>query len=173
MHKIVPILAMATVWSPLVQAQEVGTDVKAAQQEPAPAPLSPPASGPPAPAPAPPVSPAYPAALLAQPAAVAPPPPPPSKIPYVAGMPIPQGYRLEQTRRPGVYVTGIALLGSTWLVSTLAATIELEYGNEGIWPLYIPVIGPFVAIATTDTRSPTGAYMLALDGWHRVRVSRC
>jgi len=79
-------------------------------------------------------------------------------------MTIPEGYMVKTERRPGLYITGAALLGSTYIISTLSATIAMEEGDPGIWPLYIPVVGPFITLATMDNRTPTSAYFLVLDG---------
>ncbi|TKC97936.1 hypothetical protein [Polyangium fumosum] len=97
------------------------------------------------------------------------PPPPifgPSRLPYKEGDPIPPGYGIETRPRYGMATAGIATFAPLYGMSVLfAATFA---GNEGVaagyyTPLFIPVIGPFVAMGTSDAES-VGIFMLMLDG---------
>ena len=97
------------------------------------------------------------------------PPPPifgPSRLPYKEGDPIPSGYGIETRPRYTMATAGIATFAPLYGMSVLfAATFA---GNEGVasgyyTPLFIPVIGPFVSIGTSDAES-LGVFMLMLDG---------
>lgn len=97
------------------------------------------------------------------------PPPPifgPSRLPYKEGDPIPPGYGIETRPRYKMATAGIATFAPLYGMSVLFAGTFA--GNEGIasgyyTPLFIPVIGPFVAIGTSDAES-IGVFMLMLDG---------
>ncbi len=92
-------------------------------------------------------------------------------IPYREGLPIPEGYHVEQSPRYALVASGAALTSSLWAISTVTAIVlDKEKAQDGdpnfddmYWPMFIPVAGPFAAIATADS-SGTGAAILALDG---------
>ncbi|MDC0747636.1 hypothetical protein [Polyangium mundeleinium] len=97
------------------------------------------------------------------------PPPPifgPSRLPYKEGDPIPLGYGIETRPRYKMATAGIATFAPLYGMSVLFAGSFA--GNEGVasgyyTPLFIPVIGPFVAIGSSDAES-IGIFMLMLDG---------
>jgi hypothetical protein len=122
----------------------------------------------------------------------APPPPgygpayaPAPEAPYVIedwepGDPVPDGYREDSRIRKGLVIGGAATMGGAWLITCVVAGVgqsieavddELEEGtgyddgvSESDWAvLYIPVAGPFVAIATLDA-SGGGLAPLIVDG---------
>lgn len=92
-------------------------------------------------------------------------------LPYQDGSRVPNGYRLRSSPRYGLLAGGIAMTSALWTISTIAAVVlDEEATSEGdpnfddmYWPMFIPVVGPFVAIKTSDA-SGTGAAILALDG---------
>lgn len=92
-------------------------------------------------------------------------------LPYQEGSAIPNGYRLRGSPRYGLVGGGIALTSALWTISTAAAIVlDEEDSPDGdpnfddmYWPMFIPVVGPFIAIKTADA-SGTGAAILALDG---------
>ncbi len=96
-------------------------------------------------------------------------PPPifgPSRLPYAEGDPVPPGYVIETRPRYKLATAGIATFAPFYGLSVLFAGSFA--GNEGPsagWytPLFIPVIGPFVAIGASDAES-AGTFMLMLDG---------
>lgn len=93
------------------------------------------------------------------------------------GDPIPEGYRQDTQSRGGLVKGGAATLfsvyGLTAVVGSflvLAEDIDTEDGvddngvdPEDYYPLFIPVAGPFVTIATADTGRAASA-VLVVDG---------
>ena len=99
-------------------------------------------------------------------------PPPvdaPRTIPYDEGGAIPPGYTLREKARIGLVIGGSVALGVLYLTSlmiyALADAISCidGCGDNDLWPLSIPVIGPFVAIGTTNAER-AGVSFLVLDG---------
>ncbi len=91
-------------------------------------------------------------------------PPPPSIIPYEEGDPIPSGYHLESKARMNLVGTGIGLFVPFYAISTLSAAIaEGPYDNPNYWPMYIPTIGPLIAISTAKPDNNFETFMLGLD----------
>jgi hypothetical protein len=90
-------------------------------------------------------------------------------------VPVPAGYTMVDTVNSRLLVSGITLLATGWLLSLLAAGIgssgEAEEADDaadgvtaGDWmPLYLPAVGPFIAIGTLDP-SPAGTGLLLADG---------
>jgi len=96
-------------------------------------------------------------------------PPPflgPARLPYTEGDPIPPGYGIQTRPRKKLVVAGLSTFVPLYAMSLLfAATFA---GNEGIkstefTPLFIPAIGPFVTIATSDAEG-FGIMTLLADG---------
>ncbi|MDI1446973.1 hypothetical protein [Polyangium sp. 6x1] len=90
----------------------------------------------------------------------------PSRLPYKEGDPIPPGYGIETRPRYKMATAGLATFAPLYGMSVLFAGSFA--GSEGVvsgyyTPLFIPVIGPFVAISTSDAES-FGVFMLMLDG---------
>lgn len=93
------------------------------------------------------------------------------------GEPIPEGYRQDTQSRSGLVKGGAATLfsvyGLTAVVGSflvLAEDIDTEDGvddngvdPEDYYPLFIPVAGPFVTIATADT-GRAGSAVLIVNG---------
>jgi len=78
---------------------------------------------------------------------------------------IPYGYHPETRMRMGLMITGAAVLGGFYLYSGLIASAASDVSDSGstdLTALYLPVLGPFVAMAQTE--SATGRYLLAIDG---------
>ena len=113
---------------------------------------------------------------------VPPPPPPPPRpaAPRVVydwdpDVPAPEGYELVSNVNGRMLGAGIALLGASWLLSSMVALVaqraEEEDGHDDAgdttapdWtPLYVPIAGPFVAIGTLDP-SAGGMGLLLADG---------
>jgi hypothetical protein len=93
------------------------------------------------------------------------------KIPFREGTSVPRGFRLDSSPRVALVATGASVSGALWLISTVTAIgLDKQAPVDGdpnfddmYWPMFIPVIGPFIAIGTADS-SGTGAGILALDG---------
>ena len=106
------------------------------------------------------------------PVAMPPAPPPaagPRTIPFEEGGPVPQGYTLREKPRVGLVVGGAVALGVLYLTSLFVYVIADAIscidgcGDNDLWPLAVPVVGPFVAIGTTDAER-AGLSFLILDG---------
>jgi hypothetical protein len=93
------------------------------------------------------------------------------KIPFREGTSVPPGYRLDSSPRAALVATGASVSGALWVISTVTAIgLDQKSAVDGdpnfddmYWPMFIPVIGPFITIGTADS-SGTGAGILALDG---------
>lgn len=95
------------------------------------------------------------------------------------GDPIPPGYREDTRVRKGLVIGGAVTLGALWVVSVLTAGIAVSIeeaendlngglnpdsvGPEDYYPLFIPAVGPFITIATTES-SGAGTAFLIIDG---------
>jgi hypothetical protein len=90
--------------------------------------------------------------------------PPPRKIPYEDGDPIPPGYVLETSIKQGLVIAGATTLGPLWITSMIGGAIAIDnHSGSEFWPLFIPAVGPFIAIGTHDA-SATSGLLLAIDG---------
>jgi len=129
---------------------------------------------PPVAAPARPKPPAHPAGPPVPPLATG-----PDELEWVEGAAIPPGYEPDTRVRKGLLIGGLVTFGVAWLGSAAAATyfIEQDRYNERTFqvgddsgeeypaaaPLYVPVIGPFIAIGTMDPDKRITAALVA-DG---------
>lgn len=73
----------------------------------------------------------------------------PRRIPSDGGAP-PPGYQLDSEPRSGLWITGAALAGGVYLATFLVAGTAVSEGEEDLAPLFIPVVGPWVAVRTSD-----------------------
>jgi hypothetical protein len=95
----------------------------------------------------------------------------PRELEYQEGQPIPPGYQLRPAVRKSMVVTGLALFGGLWAASTvLGASLDSSssrtcaFGPSGpvscktddYRPMYIPLAGPFITIATAHADSSGG-----------------
>ena len=90
----------------------------------------------------------------------------PRFLDYEEGDPIPTGYHVRTKVRKGLIGGGAGLLGGLWFASLLTGAVgdtATLQGDGGWAALYIPVAGPFVAIATLHADS-AGAALLVVDG---------
>jgi len=76
--------------------------------------------------------------------------------------PIPPGYHTETHVRTGLIVGGAVLFGTTYLLSALIGSIGSDIGSSSLNGLYVPGIGPFIAMPAAG--DATGGLFLALDG---------
>ena len=90
----------------------------------------------------------------------------PLEMPYDADKGIPPGYRIAEKPRYSLAIAGGATLGGLWIISCIAGgAIEDggQYsGNHG-WPMYIPIVGPWITIATGHSGG-SGTVSLLFDG---------
>jgi hypothetical protein len=92
-------------------------------------------------------------------------------LPYRDGVHVPRGFRLDASPRYALVVAGASTSGALWVISTIAAIgLDKKKAVDGdpnfddmYWPMFIPVVGPFISIGTANA-SGTGAGILALDG---------
>jgi hypothetical protein len=104
----------------------------------------------------------------------------PDYIAYEEGDPIPPGYVRDTRIRKGLVIGGAVTFGTLWLASVVAAATltaneeqqRTTFDGEGnlvevevddYIPLYIPIAGPFITIATADAEV-AGAVPLVIDG---------
>jgi hypothetical protein len=111
----------------------LGYGAPASAQPPPPAPAPAPAALPP-PAPGP--TPVY---------VVAPPP-----IDWEPGSPIPPGYKEVTKYRTGLVIGGAVTFGVVWIPTAVVTSFVVAAGGTATraWPLFIPVVGPFISIGT-------------------------
>jgi hypothetical protein len=81
--------------------------------------------------------------------------------------PIPPGYTRVSRARKGLIIGGACTLGGVYLFTTFVAAIaddinKADGSSVDVTPLYIPVIGPFVEFAQTD--SSTAKFYLTISG---------
>jgi hypothetical protein len=96
------------------------------------------------------------------------------------GDPVPPGYQPDTRIRKGLVIGGAVTMGSLWLLSVVfgAALVSIEEtddeldrisgfqddtGPEDYYPLFVPVAGPFITIATAQS-SGVGTAFLLIDG---------
>jgi hypothetical protein len=107
-----------------------------------------------------------------------PPPAQTSKLPPIItdwepDEPIPEGYRQVSKPNSGYLGIGIGMLSAGWVTAIVAAVVATDQAQKnkdpgGLkvsdWvPLYFPVAGPFITIATTN-QGPAGMGLLLCDG---------
>jgi len=102
-------------------------------------------------------------------------PPPPSWAPagpkqlaYKEGDPIPAGYHPEKRARKGLVVGGACMFGAAYLGSLLGYAFASDNGDHEYWPLVVPVLGPFLTMATANVPLVKGdgapGVLLLIDG---------
>lgn len=120
---------------------------------------------------------ASPPPLTPPPLSDAPPPPPPQRpqadyplangprtLEWEPGEPVPQGYHPVTQIRTGLVVGGAVTFGSVWLLNVLVATIAIDTNQGQAIPLFVPILGPFIAMGTFQSLQATDVFFLALDG---------
>jgi hypothetical protein len=86
----------------------------------------------------------------------------PNKVRYTPGGPVPPYYEPRRMIRKAVAITGGSILGGTYLWSTLWGVAD-----PALYPLLIPVAGPWITIVTSAQAfgfSPPAVWLLAMDG---------
>ncbi|MDP2270345.1 MAG: hypothetical protein Q8N23_30235 [Archangium sp.] len=61
-------------------------------------------------------------------------------------------------------IAGASVFGGVWLLNVLAASIAVDTSQGQAIPLFIPIIGPFIAMGTFRSLQATDVFFLALDG---------
>jgi len=100
--------------------------------------------------------------------------PPPIRLRYVEGQPIPSGYHLETQPRKSLVLSGSLVFGIPYVISVSVAGSSRHDGDVY---LLIPIVGPFVDLATRGDDCPTGScserasserFWLTFDGLSQV-----
>lgn len=68
------------------------------------------------------------------------------ELPYEDGMPIPEGARVVERDRPGLWLTGAIVFGSIYLLGGLAALDE----DTNLDVLFVPLLGPWLALSDIE-----------------------
>lgn len=87
------------------------------------------------------------------------------------GDPVPAGYERVSRIRKGLVIGGASTLGAMWLISigvgSIGSSLELNNSDpidkDDWFPMFIPVLGPFISIATLET-GELGTTFLVIDG---------
>lgn len=74
----------------------------------------------------------------------------PKTLPAREGAAPPEGYEYSERVNLALTITGASLFGIAYLGSTLGASVALDTGHPEWAPLFIPIAGPFIALATAD-----------------------
>jgi hypothetical protein len=67
----------------------------------------------------------------------------------------PPGYHTESRARSGLVVGGAVMFGISYVLSVTGAVAGSAGGSTEYNPLYIPVLGPFIALGSTHTFEAT------------------
>jgi hypothetical protein len=82
---------------------------------------------------------------------------PPDVVNYDGG-PVPAGYHVEERPRKGLIITGALLTGVPWVLGiTFAGGAKPSFENQTGW-LVLPVLGPWITLATRKTSECTTTY---------------
>jgi hypothetical protein len=87
----------------------------------------------------------------------------------------PPGYHTESRARSGLVVGGAVMFGISYVLSALVAVSGQATGSSEYGPLFIPIVGPFIALGSTHALQATndglqqagralGAVGLVFDG---------
>lgn len=90
----------------------------------------------------------------------------PLEMKYDSEKGIPPGYRVVEQRRTNIAIAGASIFGGLWIASAIAGGIMEDsgkYSGHHGWPMYLPVVGPFITIASYDA-SAGGATPLVFVG---------
>jgi hypothetical protein len=76
---------------------------------------------------------------------------------------VPAGYRVVNRPRTTIAAIGGGILLLSYLPAVYVGVIGTALPDTGLEPLYIPIVGPFVAMGTSDAGA-TGIFWLGLLG---------
>lgn len=83
----------------------------------------------------------------------------PYTMDYIDGTPVPDGYVKVERVRKGLVIGGAVTWGVSWLIAATAAASIDEDIRDDTAPLFVPLVGPFIAMGTLE---PDGAGRAAL-----------
>lgn len=90
---------------------------------------------------------------------------------YKEGDPIPPGFHLKKIKQGPLFVTGAIVFGASYGVSLISGIIvqatrdlpeDSTTDSASYIPMVIPVVGPFVTLATGDSAGAGTALLIAL-----------
>jgi len=90
----------------------------------------------------------------------------PTTLSFEEGQTVPRGYALKSRSPRSLLVAGTLSFGTAYLASLIGAATALTANSTSgtsYAPLFVPVIGPYIAIGTAQA-SGAGAVWLVLDG---------
>jgi len=82
------------------------------------------------------------------------------------GDPIPEGYHADSRPRMGMVVGGALTFGIPYLISIIGGAIAIDTGSPNFWPLFVPVVGPFIQAGFVP--SATEKLLFVFDGLAQV-----
>ncbi len=88
----------------------------------------------------------------------------PRTLDWEPGETVPPGYVPRTQIRTGLVIAGASVFGGVWLLNVLAASIAIDTSQGQAIPLFIPILGPFIAMGTFRSLQATDVFFLALDG---------
>jgi hypothetical protein len=88
----------------------------------------------------------------------------PRTLDWEPGETVPPGYQPRTQIRTGLVVAGASIFGGVWLLNVLVASIAIDTNQGQAIPLFIPILGPFIAMGTFQSLQATDVFFLALDG---------
>lgn len=90
----------------------------------------------------------------------------PYTMEYIEGAEVPDGYTKVERVRKGLVIGGAVTWGVSWLMAATAAAAIENKADEAA-PLYIPVVGPFIAMGTLEADG-AGRAGLLINGMAQV-----
>jgi hypothetical protein len=94
----------------------------------------------------------------------------PRELDWEPGEPITPGYHPSTKIRTGLVIGGSVTFGVLWLLNISVASVAVQATSDcsscsssGLEPLFAPIVGPFIAIATTRANA-LGGFWLGFDG---------
>jgi hypothetical protein len=90
----------------------------------------------------------------------------PRELPWEPGDPVPPGYEKTGRVRAGLVTAGSVVFGFAYTTSVVTGVFTVRMGSEFV-PLFVPVVGPFIAIGTVRHERgliAEGIFLFAFNG---------
>ncbi len=91
----------------------------------------------------------------------------PYTMEYIEGSEVPDGYTKVERVRRGLVIGGAVTWGVSWLIAAAAAASMDDNIKDDTGPLFIPVVGPFIAMGTLEPEG-VGRAGLFINGMAQV-----